>query len=306
VENALRSFTAQMAAMMRAAHMILDGEPKIFMDPLALRLSGAESEDELLVTLNAFQRAVITHFGQELTQTLFKYLRAVTTMRSRYTEDELSWAIHRGVEQYVILGAGLDSFAHRREDLVDTVRVFEVDLRAPQQWKRARLRALNIVPPKNLTFIPFDFEKGTLTGALQTGGYVPDRPAFFSWLGTTHYLTVNAVFETLREIASLRAGSEIVFQYQVSEAFLDEQDRRLLDVLKAGGAKNSEPWLSFFEPTSLAERVTELGFTQISDFGPEEARTRYFDGRTDKLPVPHLSRLMKARVGDGVRRGGPQ
>jgi methyltransferase (TIGR00027 family) len=300
VEKVSKSFTALLAAMMRAAHVVLDGEPKIFADSLALRLSGAENEEELLATLDAFQRAVMANFGQQLTQALFKYLRAVTTMRSKYTEDELSYAIQRGVKQYVILGAGLDSFAYRRQDLVGVVRVFEVDLPATQHWKRTRLSALNIVLPGNLTFIPFDFEKETLTDALRTGGYRPDKPAFFSWLGTTHYLTASAVFQTLHEIACLSPGSEIVFQYQVSEALLDKESRELLRALKAGGAKNGEPWLSFFEPTSLAAQVRELGFAQISDFGPQEARARYFAGRTDKLPVPHLSRLMKARVGDGL------
>jgi methyltransferase (TIGR00027 family) len=299
LEKEPKSFTAIMAAMMRAAHMVLDSEPKIFSDPFALRLSGAEDHEELLSTLNALQRAVMANFGQELTQALFKYLRSVTTMRSRYTEDELSQAIDCGVTQYVILGAGLDSFAYRREDLVGVVQVFEVDLPVTQYWKRTRLRALEIVPPTNLTFIPLDFERETLTDALRTGGYQPDKPGFFSWLGTTHYLTPSAVFKTLREIACFAAGSEIVFQYQVSEALLDKDSRQLLAVLKAGGAKNGEPWLCFFDPTSLAAQVRELGFAQVSDFGPEEARTRYFAGRTDKLPVPHLSRLMKARVGAG-------
>jgi methyltransferase (TIGR00027 family) len=294
-----------MAAMMRAAHTMVDGEPKIFADPLALRFSGAKNEEELLATLTAFQGVVAARFGQEIAQSLFRYLRAVTTLRSRYAEDELGRAIQRGIKQYVILGAGLDSFAYRRQDLVEVVQIFEVDLRTAQDWKRTRLRALNIAPPQNLTFIPFDFEKETLTDALQAGGYRPDEPAFFSWLGTTHYLTESAVLQTLQEIACLPPGSEVIFQYQVSEVLLDESGRRLLEVLKAGGTQNGEPWLSFFEPNSLVERLLELGFTQISDFGPEEATTRYFTGRLDKLPVPHLSRLMKARVGNGFGIGKP-
>jgi methyltransferase (TIGR00027 family) len=292
-----------MAAMMRAAHMILDGEPKIFTDSLALRFSGIRSEEQLLATLNVIGPAVVASFGQGLGRALFNYLRAVTTLRSRYAEDELGHAIERGVKQYVILGAGLDSFAYRRQDLQDVIRVFEVDLPATQRWKRTRLGALDIVLPRNLTFIPLDFERETLPGALRTGGYRPNEPSFFSWLGTTQYLTEDAVFKTLRQVASLSPASEIVFQYQVAEALLDEESRRLLSVLKAGGAKNGEPWLSFFNPTSLAARITELGFNEVSDFGPEQASKRYFDGRTDKLPVPHLSHLMKARVGDGLGQG---
>jgi methyltransferase (TIGR00027 family) len=113
-------------------------------------------------------------------------------VRSRYAEDELSKAIERGVAQYVILGAGLDSFAYRRRDLAEVIHVFEVDYPATQAWKQARLRTLGITLPSNLTFIPIDFEKQALADALRAGGYRAEKPAFFSWLGVTEYLTEEA------------------------------------------------------------------------------------------------------------------
>jgi methyltransferase (TIGR00027 family) len=119
-------------------------------------------------------------------------------MRQRYTEDELDKALARGVGQYVILGAGLDSFIYRRPDLAAGLRVFEVDHPATQQWKRARLRELHLNLPSNLTFIPLDFEQQTLADGLRAGGHQPELPTFFSWLGVTQYLTEEAVFETLR------------------------------------------------------------------------------------------------------------
>ena len=124
-------------------------------------------------------------------------------MRQRYTEDELDKAVERGVAQYVILGAGLDSFAYRRPDLAGVVRVFEVDHPATQQWKRARVQALALPPPNNLTFVPIDFEQQALADELRAGGHRSELPTFVSWLGVTMYLTEEAVFETLRYVASL-------------------------------------------------------------------------------------------------------
>jgi len=292
------TFTAIVPAMVRAAHLLFDGEPKIFSDTLALDLSGAGTEGALKASLDNLKAKVAANAGPERAEAVFRYQRSIMTMRSRYTEDELGAAIQRGVGQYVILGAGLDSFAYRRRDLAGVLQVFEVDLPATQDWKRARLRELHIDVPSNLTFIPIDFERQTLMDTLRTGGYQSEKPAFFSWLGTTQYLTPEAVFKTLSEVASAAPGSEIVFQYQVSEAVLDEGSRQLMEVLKAAvrGA-SGESWLSLFDPTRLAAQVRELGFTQVLDFGPEAAFTRYFAGRTDGLPVPYLSHLMKARMG---------
>lgn len=191
-------------------------------------------------------------------------------MRQRYAEDELVTAVQRGVGQYVILGAGLDSFAYRRPDLHTLLRVFEVDRPATQQWKHARLRELAVPLPSNLTFISLDFEWHTMADGLLAGGHRPELPTFFSWLGVTHYLTAEAVFTTLRYVASLAPGSEIVFQYFLPEALFDDENRRLLAWWKARRASVGEPVLSQFEPTTLATRMQEFGFTQVWDVRPEE------------------------------------
>jgi methyltransferase (TIGR00027 family) len=228
---------------------------------------------------------------------LFRYLRGVMVLRNRYAEEELDKAIARGVRQYVILGAGLDSFAFRRPDLAGVVQVFEVDYPATQQWKRMQMGELQVELPSNLVFIPLDFETQTLTAGLQAGGYRLKAPAFSSWLGVTMYLTEEAIFNTLRVVASLALGSEIVFSYVVPEALLDEEHQCLLAAIKAGAAARGEPWLSCFEPARLKARIKELGFTQVWDLGPEEANRRYFAGRTDGLCAFPASHLMKARVG---------
>jgi methyltransferase (TIGR00027 family) len=297
MEEGRPSFTAVISAMMRAAHLLFDGEPKIFADSLALALSGAGNEAGLKASVDNLGAAMAAGVGSARAEEAHRYLRAVMTLRSRFTEDELDQAVQLGIRQYVILGAGLDSFAYRRRDLADRLRIFEVDLPATQLWKRTRLRTLNVPEPDNLTFVPLDFEHQSLVNALRAGGYRIEDRAFMSWLGTTQYLTEEAIFDTLREVASLAPGSEIVFQYQVAEHLLDSDSRQLLDALKAAGRASGEPWLSFFDPLMLAERVKMLGFVHVIDFGPEQSVERYFVERTDDLRAPVLSHFMKARVG---------
>jgi methyltransferase (TIGR00027 family) len=257
--------------------------------------SGGKLIFHVFGALAEFERDLI----RERTQAGLQAARALATMRNRYAEDELSKAIARGVRQYVILGAGLDSFAYRRRDLAGVIRVFEVDHPATQQWKRARLEALNVSLPDHLTFVPVNFEHHTLSEALQTSGYRPEEPAFFAWLGVTPYLTEEAVFETLRFVAATALGSEIVFEYAQPVSVLDDENKRVAVVYEALATARGEPWRSRFESASLAARLQELGFTQVWDFGPEEANARYFRGRTDglEMQVPNLSHIMKARVG---------
>jgi methyltransferase (TIGR00027 family) len=293
MEEGRPSTTAILAAMTRASHLFLDDDPKIFQDPLALGLSGMENEAALRATLGEIHSEIARQSTPEFAKKFPKYNRANITLRQRYAEDELGKALERGVKQYVILGAGLDSFAYRRPDLV---RVFEVDHPSTQEWKRARLQELNVARPSNLTFVPVDFERQTLAAALRASGHRSELPTFFSWLGVTMYLTEAAIFETLRYVAALAPGSEIVFQYYLSESLLNEEGRHRLAMYKAVAAARGEPFVSFFEPTDLGSRVKELGFSQVEDLGPEDANARYFTGRTDGLCDGGLSHHIKARV----------
>jgi methyltransferase (TIGR00027 family) len=298
MEGRRPSGTAMMAAIGRAAHLLLDDDPKILRDDLALRFSGAENEGALRAALETQLTEPSGRTRPDFAQAVFKFYRAFVTMRNRYAEDELSKAIHRGVTQYVILGAGLDSFAYRRRDLAGVLHIFEVDHPATQQWKRARLREFNIALPDNLTFLPVDFERQRLGEVLRAGRYQIQALTFFSWLGVTQYLTEKAIFGTLQEVASSAPGSEVVFEYSLPESLLDEENRQMLATFKAMTAARGEPWLSLFEPARLAARLKELGFAQVWDFGPEEANARYFAGRTDGLGLRvTTTHLMKARVG---------
>jgi methyltransferase (TIGR00027 family) len=290
------SLTAVTAARGRAAHLLLDGEPKIFRDDFALQFSGADSEASFRQNINAMLAEVAAKAGPDAAQQSFRVARASMLMRSRYTEDALSLAIARGITHYVILGAGLDSFAWRRTDLATAIQVFEIDHPASQQWKQQRLRELGIGRPPNLTFLPIDFERETLVNGLREGGYPLDKPAFVSWLGVTQYLTREAVLSTLKEVAALARGTEISFTFIVPQALWVGDGQRMFPIAVASTAASGEPWISFFDPAELASQLKQLGFNRVVHFSPDDANDLYFSGRTDGLRIVAGEHVMRAQV----------
>jgi methyltransferase (TIGR00027 family) len=278
------SATAQRVAMRRAAHQLLD-DPKVFDDPVALRIIGKENASALHADPGQFE-----------TTPLSPYLRAFMAARSRYAEEELALGVRRGVRQYVILGAGLDTFAYRNPHPEGALRVFEVDHPATQNWKQALLEEAGIPLPADLTFVPVDFETQTLARGLGGAGYDAGKMTFFSWLGVTPYLTTQAVMETLRFIASAPAGSGVVFDYAISPSLLTAAQRSAFDALARRVASAGEPWRTFFDPEILTRDLRAMGFRYVEDNGPEELNVRYFNNRKDGLRVGSLSHVMNARV----------
>jgi len=281
MEEGSPSRTALSAATQRALHQLLDA-PKVFDDPLALKILCENAEKPVWVDLRQLPKK--------------RSLRAFIALRNRYAEDELARAIQRGVRQYVVLGAGLDTFGYRNPYPGSRLRVFEVDHPATQTWKRERLRKAGIVIPDSLTFAPVDFEQQTLAEGLKRAGFRADEPAFFSMLGVVVYLTKTAVMDTLKFVASLPAGSEIVFSYAIPSSMLTERQRAARKYLARQVAAMGEPWMTYFNPESLARDLRSLGFTQVEDFGPDAANDRYFKDRNDGLRVGGTGRLMKALV----------
>jgi methyltransferase (TIGR00027 family) len=271
------SQTAQGTANLRAAHQLRD-QPKIFDDPLALTIVGARVE-----------AAIRANRGPSPIATF----RSFVAVRSRYAEDELARAVARGVRQYVILGAGLDTFAYRNP-FSPRLRVFEVDHPATQAWKRTRLGETGIAIPASLTFAPIDFETQTLAGGLAQAGFKADEPTFFSMLGVIVYLTRDGAMGTLKFVASLPAGTELVFDYAIPPTALGEADRKIHDDTTGPLIARGEPWLSYFTPPALAADLRGVGFARIEDLGPDEIHDRYFKDRTDGLRVNGLARLVKA------------
>src|SRR5215475_9699479 len=199
MEEARPSRTALRVAMRRAAHQIYDAPPLVFEDPIAVPILGAE-------------------YLPEVERTQFKLhkphsvgLRAFLVARSRYAEELLARAVFRGITQYVLLGAGLDTFAHRNP--YPHLHVFEVDHPATQQWKRDLPQKNNLASPTSLTYVPVDFEHQQIATQLAEAGHDTSKPTFFAWLGVVPYLTHAAFHTTLSMIAASRAGSAVVMDY---------------------------------------------------------------------------------------------
>jgi methyltransferase (TIGR00027 family) len=190
----------------------------------------------------------------------------------------------------------LDSFTYRRTDLAKIVRVFELDHPATQAWKRGRLQNLGIEIPVNLSLVPVDFEKQSLNDSLRQSGHSIYAPGFFSWLGVVPYLTSDAIFDTLRTVAALAPGTEIIFEYVVPRKMFDEEGQKLFDLMMVATAGHGEPWRSFFEPDKLARKCVNSGLL-VSDFGPDDVQARYFAGRNDGLRPLASNHYMRARVG---------
>ena len=270
MHEAQASRTAFRVAVRRAAHQVLD-TPRVFDDPLAVAIIGAEAASQL---------ASGTSLRGQLAA---RPLRAFMAVRSRYAEDELARAVQDGVRQYGILGAGLDTFAYRNPHRAAGLRVLEIDHPATQEWKRDQLRTAGITIPPEVVFAAVDFERQSLAYGLETAGFHRDEPAFFSWLGVVPYLTDRAFGDTLAFLAALPAGSGVVFDYSVARSSLKFAERLALDALSARVAAVGEPFQLFFEPQQLAERLRRAGFRQIEDLGPDEINARYFSRRADGL-----------------------
>ena len=278
------SATAYRVAMKRAAHQLID-DPKVFDDPVALRILGKKMAAALQADPGQFESDVLS-----------PYLRAFVAARSRYAEDELAVGVRSGVRQYVILGAGLDTYAYRNPYPQGGLHVFEVDHPATQAWKRSCLEAAGIALPDDLTFAPVDFETQTLGEGLMEAGFDAGKCTFFSWLGVTEYLTCEAVMETLRFISSATAGSGVVFDYMRFPSLLSPVQRTRFQALAQRVAAGGEPWQAFFDPGVLTSALRAMGFGVVEDSGPDRINSMYFNDRKDGLRVGRMSHLIKARV----------
>lgn len=253
------SRTALGAAGHRAAHQVLE-DGFFFADPLAVRILGPDAQAAIeKARANPERRG----------------LRLFVALRSRFAEEAAREAIRRGVRQVVVLGAGLDTFAHRVAPEPGLV-VFEVDHPATQAEKRRRLAAAGVAEPAHVVYVGCDFETQGLSEALAVAGFHPHEDSFVFWLGVTPYLTPAAVFATLAAVAALPGGAEIVFDYVVpSEAIAHPAARQAHENLAEKVAAAGEPLIGYFDAASLHARLAALGFVTIEDFGAGEIAARY-------------------------------
>jgi methyltransferase (TIGR00027 family) len=220
--------------------------------------------------------------------------------RARYTEDFLEKAVRAGVRQYLILGAGMDSFAFRCPELVKELQVFEVDHPATQAHKRSRLAEVGWPHPVQLHFVPVDFNHESPAAALARSSYNTESPSFFSWLGVTYYLNREAVISTLRAVAGLApAGSTIIFDYLDNDAFLSETAARSIQVGMEYLRNIGEPMITGFEPSALAEELAPLGLRLLGNLSPADIEKRFFRDRTDGYHAYEHMHFARAVVDEG-------
>ncbi len=282
MEQTQRSRTIEIPAIMRALHQTADDDPKILTDPIASRLIDVDDDRGWLAAL--------------LNHPFAKQWRAGFALRARYAEDCLAEGVQQGARQYVILGAGLDSFAYRQPPWAGSLRIYEVDHPITQQWKRDRLRAADIAIPSNLTFVPTDFESASIPEALGAARFVFGSQTLCSWMGVTQYLTLDALEAMFRFVLSLPPSSEIVFSFILPQEEVSGVEAEALMIAARRAGQVGEPWLSRFRADELALKLRSMGFSQIFHLTPEEAGRRYFRNRKDGLKERRGEQLMRAIV----------
>ncbi len=284
------SLTALISAFGRAYHS-KQAAVKIFDDFLAESMMSSEKYNEMGHNLaNA-----ITFFDPEfaaggpdekaaLARVLQLHSSAITLCRAAYTEEVLEAAVDGGMDQYVILGAGLDTFAFRRPDLMKKLSVFELDHPATQQYKVDRLRELGWEIPGNLHMIPVDFSIDSLTDVLKKTAFDSCKPALFSWLGITYYLTLEDVISALKNIADISSSaSMVIFDYLDKDAFDPEKVslrvRKMIQITGMAG----EPMKTGFSPDEIAELASSIGLLRAENLSPDDVQLRWFSTRNDGM-----------------------
>ena len=272
------STTAVLVATIRAVHRRFHAT-QIFVDDYALQM------------LPPFWHAVASYrplkwLVGDVILGVYRPVYPAVVLRARYTEDQLLEAMEQGINQYVILGAGFDTFTLRHKDLADKLQVFEVDHPATQEVKRQRILKANEDLPSNLTFVPVDFENDRLDQELSKAGFDSQTPAFFSWLGVTYYLTQEAIRDTLERVAAMSApGTRLVFDFKIAKHMMSGEWRTLAEKMEGFVARRGEPMLTDFTPQSLNDLLTRYGYKEVEMMPPEEQQKRYLDESSDVEPA---------------------
>jgi methyltransferase (TIGR00027 family) len=271
------------AAIRRAQHQLLD-IPLILNDPIAVRLVPEAEEPGILPEFGA---------NSEQISALF---RALFAMRSRYAEDRLAVAARRGVRQYVMIGAGLDTFPWRQPDFARDMQIFAVDHRASLAWTHHRLRECGLGRPSNLVHVPIDLRKESVSEQLAACGFNLDAPGFCSLLGVTQYIHRPSIDTLFRFVGSLKATSEIVFSFVPPDDELDGLDFDIVLRTEARASRLGEPWTMRLQPRKLMQELNQIGFADVFHLTPQLAQLCYFAGRPDRLRAPKWEQMIAAIV----------
>jgi methyltransferase (TIGR00027 family) len=275
------SETAVFAAQVRAAHALLDPDP-IADDPYALILAAA-TENDVRELFDAIPSAAA------------RVARILPSQRARFVDQEVEQAILRGVNQYVIMGAGLDSFAWRRGDLMAEIEVFEIDRPATQDWKRARLKDAQLGVPPGLHFVSMDFTAPeNLHDRLADVGFDPDRPSIWSWLGVIVYLPIEAVRRTMTAVLDLAAPrSRLIATYTVTRDLMDADSREFDDLAREASKATGEPHVTFLAPEEMETIARQAGWPTANSLNPLSFAP-WFAHRSDGLVPARYEWLLVA------------
>lgn len=261
--------SAVRTALWRALHTQVDEPPHVFEDAVGARL--AEDGDGWRARADMFPGST-------------RGKRATIVARARLTEDLVAQEVSRGTDQYVILGAGLDTYAQRHPEAGSNMTIFEVDQPATQAWKRSRLIELGYEIPEWLRLVPVDFEANDdWWDRLQAGGFDTSRPAVVSWLGVTMYLTEQAMTSTLKRLASLPVGSTLVLTFFRHTEDLAPEDIPIRRASREGSRRAGTPFIGFYTPDQIIELARQEGFSAVEHVSATDLTNRYFADRTDGL-----------------------
>jgi methyltransferase (TIGR00027 family) len=269
-------------ALWRALHLEQDAAPPVFEDRLGIEIAAPEEGWRERPDMGPFTR-------------LF---RAAIIARARFIDDLVIDQAAKGVTQYVILGAGLDTFAQRRPDIASRLNLFEIDQPGPQAWKQERLTQLGYVPPKYLHFVPVDFEAGAQWPAqLAKAGFEARKPAVIASTGVSMYLTKEANAATLRDIAKFTPGSTLAMTFIVPIEMASPEVRPGMEASIKGARASGTPFLSFYTPDEMLAAAHEAGFKSVEHVSMAMLAERYFSARSDGLrPPPNSEEFLVART----------
>jgi len=273
--NPIPDNTAVRVALWRALHVLVDAAPHVLVDEIGLKLAAPDE---------GWRDRPDMH--PEFT----KIFRASILARARFIEDLVVEQAAHGVNQYVILGAGLDSFVQRRPEMASQLKVFEIDQPGTQAWKRRRLIELGFGIPEWLKLVPVNFEANeSWWEKLKASGFDASMPAVVVSTGVSMYLTKEAVLATLRQAAALAPGSTFAMTFLLPIEMVDPEVRPGLERALKGAAASGTPFRSFFTPTEMLTLAHEAGFKEVQHVSSASLARRYFANRTDGLRPPNHS-----------------
>ena len=258
--------TAVRTALWRAVHLQVDEKPYIIEDEVGLRLVAPEEGWQ--------QRPDIKYS---------KRLRASILARARFIEDLITEESKLGISQYVILGAGLDTFTQRRPEIASNLQIFEIDKPETLNWKREKLIEYGFGIPDYLHFVPLDFETSLWWDNLLKAGFDLSVPAFVACTGVSLYLTREAIISTLKQISKLTPGSKLAMTFYLTMEFLDEEDKHMAEIAEKSARAAGTPFVSFFSPEGILDLVRETDFKEAKTITTKELEQLYFANRTDNL-----------------------